>query len=61
LGKVEHAGHQLVAAWLATFPDIVESPRLMEAVDALNRRFGKGAVTVASAQHQRRLDQHAGR
>lgn len=38
-----------------------ESPRLMEAVDALNRRFGKGAVAVASAQHQRRHDQHVGR
>lgn len=38
-----------------------ESPRLMEAVDTLNRRFGNGAVTVASAQHQRRHDQHAGR
>ena len=38
-----------------------ESPRLMEAVDTLNRRFGKGAVTVASAQHQQRHDQHAGR
>jgi DNA polymerase V len=38
-----------------------ESPRQMEAVDKLNRSFGKGAVTVASAQHQRRHDQHAGR
>ncbi|MES2717189.1 MAG: DUF4113 domain-containing protein [Pseudomonadota bacterium] len=38
-----------------------ESPRLMEAVDALNRRFGKGAVTVAGAQHQRRHAQHVGR
>lgn len=39
----------------------VESPRLMGAVDALNRRFGKGAVTVASAQHQQRHAQHAGK
>jgi len=38
-----------------------ESPRLMDAVDALNRRFGLGAVTVASAQHQSRHAQHAGR
>ena len=39
----------------------VESPRLMDALDTLNRRFGKGAVAIASAQHQRRHDQHAGR
>jgi len=38
-----------------------ESPRLMHAVDTLNRRFGKGAVEVASAQHQQRHGQHAGR
>jgi len=38
-----------------------ESPRLMEAIDTLNRRLGRGAVTVASAQHQPRHDQHAGR
>jgi DNA polymerase V len=37
------------------------SPRLMDAVDTLNRRFGRGAVTVASAQHQSRNGQHAGK
>jgi DNA polymerase V len=35
--------------------------RLMGAVDALNRRFGRGAVTVASAAHQVRNGNHAGR
>jgi DNA polymerase V len=35
--------------------------RLMGAVDSLNRRFGRGAVAVASAQHQARNVQHAGR
>ena len=35
--------------------------RLMDAVDTLNRRFGRGAVTVASAQHQSRNGQHAGK
>jgi len=35
--------------------------RLMSAVDTLNRRFGRGAVTIASAQHQRRNVQHPGR
>lgn len=44
-----------------TSPHGVESPRLMDALDALNRRFGKGAVSVASAQHQQRHQQHAGR
>jgi len=44
----------------ATEPDM-DSPRLMDAVDALNRRFGKSAVTVASARHQQRHGQHAGR
>ena len=39
----------------------VESPRLMDAVDTLNRRFGRGAVTVASAQHQIRNGEHAGK
>jgi len=29
-----------------------DRPRLMGALDALNRRFGRGAVTVASAAHQ---------
>ncbi len=38
-----------------------ESPRLKHAVDRLNRSFGQGAVLVASAQHQRRHRQHAGR
>jgi len=33
--------------------------RLMEAFDTLNRRFGRGAVTIASAQHQTRNGQHA--
>jgi DNA polymerase V len=33
----------------------------MGAVDALDRRFGRGAVTVASAAHQARNGQHAGR
>ena len=35
--------------------------RLMCAVDALNRRFGRGAVTVASAAHQDRNGEHAGK
>ena len=35
--------------------------RLMGAVDALNRRFGSGAVAVASAAHQARNGEHAGR
>jgi DNA polymerase V len=35
--------------------------RLMEAVDTLNQRFGRGAVTVASAQHQAAHGQHAGK
>ena len=35
--------------------------RLMDALDTLNRRFGRGAVTVASAQHQSRHGQHAGK
>ena len=35
--------------------------RLMVAMDTLNQRFGRGAVTVASAQHQARHGQHAGR
>ena len=35
--------------------------RLMDAVDALNRRFGRGAVTVASAAHQARNGEHAGK
>jgi DNA polymerase V len=35
--------------------------RLMDAVDTLNRRFGRGAVTIASAQHHSRNGQHAGK
>ena len=35
--------------------------RLMGAVDALDRRFGRGAVTVASAAHQDRNGEHAGK
>jgi DNA polymerase V len=35
--------------------------RLMGAVDALNRRFGRGAVMVASAAHQVRNGDHVGR
>jgi DNA polymerase V len=38
-----------------------EPSHLMGAVDSLNRRFGRGAVEVASAQHQARNAQHAGR
>ncbi len=38
-----------------------ESSRLMGAVDALNRRFGLGAVSVASAAHQASNGQHAAR
>ena len=45
----------------AAAPRAAESPRLMDAVDTLNRRFGRDAVTVASAQHQARNGQHAGR
>jgi len=35
--------------------------RLMGAVDALNRRFGRGAITVASAAHQAGNGGHSGR
>ena len=38
-----------------------ESENLMGAIDALNRRFGRGAVTVASAVKQARHVEHAGR
>jgi len=38
-----------------------EPSRLMDAVDALNSRFGRGAVTVASAAHQSRNGDHSGR
>jgi DNA polymerase V len=33
----------------------------MGAVDLLNQRFGRGAVTVASAAHQTRNGEHAGK
>jgi DNA polymerase V len=35
--------------------------RLMGAIDSLNRRFGRGAVTLASAVHQVRNGDHGGR
>lgn len=35
--------------------------RLMGAMDLLNRRFGRGAVSVASAAHQSRNGDHAGK
>ena len=38
-----------------------EPTRLMDAVDTLNRRFGRGAVTVASAAHQTRNGEHSGK
>jgi DNA polymerase V len=38
-----------------------EPSRLMGAIDVLNRRFGRGAVTVASAAHQTRNGEHSGR
>jgi DNA polymerase V len=38
-----------------------EPSRLMGAIDVLNRRFGRGAVTLASAAHQTRNGQHSGR
>jgi DNA polymerase V len=41
--------------------EVAESSRLMEAIDAMNRRFGRGAVTVASAVHQARHVENAGR
>lgn len=41
--------------------DGVGPSRLMAAMDTLNQRFGRGAVTVASAQHQARHGHHAGR
>ncbi|MDH4390372.1 MAG: Y-family DNA polymerase [Aquabacterium sp.] len=41
--------------------DSAEPSRLMEAIDTLNQRFGRGAVQVASAQHQPRNGQHAGK
>ncbi len=42
-------------------PRGVDGARLMGALDALNRRFGRGAVTVASAAHQARNGDHSGR
>ncbi len=41
--------------------DAAESSRLMQAIDTLNQRFGRGAVTVASAVHQARHVDNAGR
>ena len=38
-----------------------QSEKLMGAIDALNRRFGRGAVTVGSALKQSRHTEHAGR
>ena len=38
-----------------------DSSQLMGAVDALNQRFGRGAVTVASAMHTGGSKTHAGR
>jgi DNA polymerase V len=38
-----------------------EPSRLMDAIDVLNRRFGRSAVTVASAAHQARNGEHAAR
>ena len=35
--------------------------RLMGAMDLLNRRFGRGAVSMASAAHQTRNGEHAGK
>ena len=42
-------------------PSAASSSLLMDAVDALNRRFRQGAVTVASAAHQIRNGKHSGR
>jgi len=38
-----------------------DRPRLMGALDALNRRFGRGAVDVASAVHQAVHSSHMAR
>ena len=57
----QHQGELDLVAEAGSAQEPVESPRLMGAVDALNRRFGRGAVTVASAQHQQRHVQHAGK
>ena len=38
-----------------------EPSRLMGALDALNQRFGRGAVSVASAHHHTRNGDHAGK
>ncbi len=45
----------------AAGPPPAASLRLMGALDALNQRFGRGAVEVASATHQARNGQHAGK
>ena len=42
-------------------PESDSGGRLMGALDALNQRFGRGAVSVASAVHQARHSGHAGR
>ncbi|QKG59132.1 Y-family DNA polymerase (plasmid) [Hymenobacter sp. BRD128] len=45
-----------------TFPTVPEQPRLMRALDALNSRFGRGTVRLASAvvlSRQRRPDSRA--
>jgi DNA polymerase V len=57
----EHQGELDLFAEAGSAHEAVESPGLMSAVDSLNRRFGRGAVTVASAQHQQRHAQHAGK
>jgi DNA polymerase V len=38
-----------------------EPSRLMEAIDVINQRFGRGAVTVASAAHQASNGEHTGK
>ena len=37
----------------------MDPSRLMDTIDVLNRRFGRGAVTVASAAHQVRNGEHS--
>lgn len=38
-----------------------DTTRRMEAVNATNRRFGRGTVTAASARHRRSNGEHAGK
>ncbi len=45
----------------AAAPHRPDTPRLMQALDDLNRRFGRGAVTVASATHHAGNSAHAAR